>query len=120
MKTNRANSIKLAIAAALLAWPNLAFPGQSFPLPAEFWEQPRSAQALLEQPALRSNVSAWLAKPGGTLVIHHSSGEDALLRAEELRAWLIALAVEATRIDVAGDLPGNGELRIELITKRGQ
>ena len=31
---------------------------------------------------------------------------------------MIALAVEAAQIDVAGDLPGHDELRIELITKR--
>lgn len=91
-----------------------------FTLPAEFWEQPRTGAAVLEQAALRQSVSALLAKPDSKLVIHYGSGEEALLRAEELRAWLIALAVEAARIEVAGDLPGSGELRIELTTKRGQ
>ena len=117
MKTNPAKSIKWLVAILSLT-PLLAWSEPTLTLPAEFWEQPRSGKALLEQPALRQSVSALLAKPGGALVIHHGSGEESLLRAEELRAWLIALAVEAAQIDVAGDLPGHDELRIELITKR--
>lgn len=128
MKTNPANinparAIKWLIAILALtpmASPNPAFPAPAYTVPSEFWEQPRSGKAVLEQPALRQGISAWLAKPGGTLVIHYGSGEEALLRAEELRAWLIALAVEATLIEVAGDLTGNDELRVELLTKRGQ
>lgn len=124
-KINPARSINWLIAIlalAPLAGPNLAFAAQAYTVPAEFWEQPRSSKAVLEQPALRQGISAWLAKPGNTLVIHYGSGEEALLRAEELRAWLIALAVEEARIEVAGDLAGGDELRIELLTKnqRGQ
>jgi len=109
----------------LLAWadqapPNRVVQDQANTVPSEFWERPRSGKAVLEQAVLRQNVSALLSKPGSMLVIHHNGGEEAALRAEELRAWLVALAVEATWIDVAADLPGSTELRIELITRRGQ
>lgn len=89
-------------------------------VPAELWEQPRTARAVLAQPALRQSVAALLARSGAALAIHYGSGEEALLRAEELRAWLIALAVDDKQITLAGDLPGAGELQIELTTKRGQ
>lgn len=127
MKINRANSNKWLLAPLVLlalmpltAWAELTFSGRADSVPAEFWEQPRTGRVVLEQGALRQSVSAWLEKPDGKLLIHYGSGEESLLRAEELRAWLIALAVEAARIDLAGDLPGNDEVRIELITKRGQ
>jgi len=89
-------------------------------VPTELWEQPRTARAVLAQPVLRQAVAAVLAQGGGVLAIHYGSGEEALLRAEELRAWLIALAVDDKQITLAGDLPGTSELQIELTTKRGQ
>lgn len=138
MKTNPMQSVKWLFAflslTPLLAWADQAPPEQAAPnrvsqgvsqdqtytVPSEFWERPRSGKATLEQAVLRQSVSDLLSKPGSMLVIHHNSGEEAALRAEELRAWLVALAVEATWIDMAADLPGSTELRVELITKRGQ
>jgi len=107
----------LAVVAALLALPVWAAP---LPLPAELWEQPRTAQAVLAQPLLRQAVAALLSRPGAILAIHYGGGEEAALRAEELRAWLIALAVNDEQIVLAGDLAGSGELQIELTMKRGQ
>lgn len=107
----------MIVVAALLALPAWS---AAVPLPAELWEQPRTAQAVLAQPLLRQAVAALLAKPGAVLAIHYGSGEEAALRAEELRAWLIALAVNDEQIVLAGDLAGNGELQIEVTMKRGQ
>lgn len=134
MKTNPMQLVKGLIAVLsltpLMVWsdqapaeqaaPNRASQDQTYTVPSEFWERPRSGKATLEQAVLRQSVSNLLSKPGSMLVIHHDSGEEAALRAEELRAWLIALAVEATWIDMAADLPGSTDVRIELITKRGQ
>lgn len=124
MKTNQSKSIKWLIAllalTPLLTWSELTFSAQMFPLPAEFWEQPRTGKAVLEQAALRMSVAALLEQPDGALVIHYASDEESLLRAEELRAWLIALAVEATQIELAGDLSASDELQIEIMTKRGK
>ncbi len=111
--------VRWLIAACLLA-PAAAWPGQMAAVPAELWELPRTARAVLAQPVLREHVAALLASGDAALAIHYGGGEEALLRAEELRAWLIALAVDDKQIMLAGDLPGAGELRIELITNRGQ
>ncbi|MBS4098457.1 MAG: hypothetical protein KGZ83_16670 [Sulfuricella sp.] len=100
---------------ALLAAP--AWCGPAFSVSPQFWEQPRTAAAVLAQPALRQAVSAWLGEADGRLVLHHGNGEEALLRAEELRGWLVALAVDAARIELAGDLPGSEEIRVELIAR---
>lgn len=132
MKTNLMKPVKRLIAilslTPLLAWadqpppkpvsPNPAYQDQMVTVPSEFWERPRNGKAVLEQAALRQSVIALLLTPGSTLVIHHNDDEEASLRAEELRAWLIALAVEATRIDMVADLPGSTELQLELYSAR--
>ena len=63
-------------------------------VPPELWDRPRSYRAVLEQPAVKQAVSAYLARPGARLIIHHAAGQEPQLQAEELRAWLAALAVE--------------------------
>lgn len=83
-------------------------------VPAELWEQPRSGNAVLAQPALRECVQGYLAQPASRILVHHNGSEESQLQADELRAWLIALAVEAGRIELLQDLKLNQNLRIEL------
>ena len=78
------------------------------------WEHPRSGKAILAQAPLRQCVQAWIEKPSATLVIHHGAGDEALLRAAELRYWLIALAVEGKRVELKGDLRQNELMDIEI------
>jgi hypothetical protein len=85
-------------------------------VPSEFWEKPRSAAAVSLLPPLRVCVEAFLAQPGSRILIHHAGSEESMLQAEELRAWLIALAVEAGRVGLAPDLKPNQNLKIELIS----
>lgn len=92
----------------------LAF-GATFPVPPELWDRPRSGQAMLEQPALKQAVNAYLAQPGANLLVHHAAGQEALLQAEELRAWLIALAVEPGRVSLRNDLKSGESLTIEVL-----
>lgn len=70
-------------------------------LPDALWDRPRSAEAIRSQPAIRAAVAAWLATPGASLVIRPGHGQNADLQADELRHWLIALAVDAGRLSVA-------------------
>lgn len=105
------NAVRTAV---LLMVPGIAWCGPLFGVPAELWEQPRSAQAVLAQPILRQAIAAWFTQPASPLVVHHGNGEETQLRAEELRGWLIALAVEAARIELRGDMPGSEEIRIEV------
>jgi len=92
-----------------------AFAGATYPVPPELWDRPRSGQAMLEQPALRQAVNDCLAQPGASLLIHHAAGQEALLQAEELRAWLTALAVDATRVSLRSDLKSGEPLTIEVL-----
>ena len=81
----------------------------------ELWDRPRSAHAVLAQPAVKQAVARYLAEPGSRLLIHHGLGQESLLQAEELRMWLMSLAVEAARIGLANDLKQNEPLRIEVV-----
>lgn len=92
----------------------LAAAAQTFMVPPELWDRPRSGRAVLEQPAIRHAVSACLAQPGSRLIVRHASGQESLLAAEELRAWLVALAVEPGRISLRNDLTASEPLRLEI------
>ena len=84
-------------------------------LPPELWDRPRSAQAVLAQRAVKQAVEQHLAQPGSRLVIHHGLGQEPLLQAEELRMWLMSLAVDAAQISLVNDLKQNEALRIEIV-----
>jgi hypothetical protein len=79
------------------------------------WDRPRSGRAVIEQPAVRQAVGAYLAQPGGRIVVRHGTGQEALLAAEELRTWLVALAVEPSRISLRNDLQPAEPLRLEVL-----
>lgn len=88
--------------------------GQTFVAPPELWDRPRAGRAVLEQPAVRQAVNAWLAQPGARLIVHHGPGQESALAAEELRSWLVALAVESGRVSLRGGLPASEPLRLEV------
>lgn len=92
----------------------LAAAAQTFVVPPELWDRPRSGRAVLEQPAIRQAVNAWLAQPGSRLIVHHAMGQESLLAAEELRSWLGALAVEPGRISLRNDLKALEPLQLEV------
>jgi hypothetical protein len=78
------------------------------------WDRPRSARAVLEQPAIRETVRAHIVQAGSRIIIHHGYGQDPLLQAEELRAWLMTLAVDATRISLLNDVKQGEALKLEV------
>jgi hypothetical protein len=88
---------------------------QAFVVPPELWDRPRSGRAVIDQPAVRQAVGACLAQPGSRLLIRHGIGQESLLAAEELRTWLVALAIEPARISLRNDLQPAEPLRIEVI-----
>jgi hypothetical protein len=104
--------------AVALSFSALTVAAQTFVVPPELWDRPRSGAAVLEQPAVRQAVSAWLAQPGARLVLRHGPGPESLLAAEELRAWLAALAVESARIELRGDLKPSEPLQMEVSRDR--
>jgi hypothetical protein len=88
---------------------------QSFTVPAELWDRPRSSATVMGRAPIRQAVNAWLAHPELRLVVHHAGGQEPLLQAEELRAWLIALAIEAERVTLRNDLKAAEPLQIEVV-----
>jgi len=88
---------------------------QTFVVPPELWDRPRSGRAVLEQPAIRQAVNACLAQPGLRLIVRHAAGQESLLAAEELRSWLGALAVEPGRILLRNDLKTSEPLQLEVV-----
>jgi hypothetical protein len=102
----------LAAGFALAAAPSLA---QTFVVPPELWDRPRSGHAVLEQPVLRQAVRACLERPGSRLVVHHGVAQESRLAAEELRSWLVALAIDPERVSLRGDLPRREPLRVEVV-----
>ena len=88
---------------------------QSFAVPAELWDRPRSAATVMGQPSIRQAVAAWLAQPAGRLVIHHGPAQEAQLQAEEIRTWLTALALESERLALRSDLKAGEPLLLEVV-----
>ena len=103
----------LAMAGAMAA--SLAAAAQTFVVPAELWDRPRSSGALLAQPALRQAVDRYLEEPASRLIVHHGASQESQLAAEELRAWLLALSIEPGRIALRGGLEPAQPLRIEVV-----
>ena len=81
----------------------------------ELWDRPRSARSVLDQTAIRDAIRHHLEQPGSRIVIHHGYGQTPLLQAEELRAWLMTLAVDAARISLLNDVKPNEALKIEVV-----
>ena len=105
---------KIAYGAVLLM-AALTAVAQSFVVSPELWDRPRSGRAVLEQPAIRQAVNACLAQPGSRLVVHHAAGQESLLAAEELRSWLMALAIEPARVSLRSGLKPSEPLRLEVV-----
>lgn len=91
----------------------LALPAQAADLAPELWDRPRSAQAVMAQPAVRQAVAAYQASSVARIVIIHGPRQEAQLQAEELRAWLVALAVDSARLQLRAD-PMAAVLRLEV------
>lgn len=91
----------------------LAMPVQAAEVAPELWDRPRSAQAVMAQPAVRQAVAAYQASSAARIVIIHGPRQEAQLQAEELRAWLVALAVDSTRLQLRAD-PMAAVLRLEV------
>ncbi len=82
-------------------------------LAQELWDRPRSAQAVMAQPAVRQVVAAYQANNAARIMIVHGPRQEAQLQAEELRAWLVALAVDGARLQLRAD-PSAAVLRLEV------
>ena len=100
----------------LLAAPSLVPADDGWQLTALEWAQPRHGEWLVAQPALAGAVSALQQQPDSRLQIRYPGGDEGVLWAEELQAWLVALGVASNRIE---RIPGSGAAdRIQLEVRR--
>lgn len=81
---------------------------------AEFWDRPRSAQSVMAQAALRQAVQTLQQQKNARLVLVHGTRQESLMQAEELRSWLVALAVESARLQLRAD-PAANAIRLEIL-----
>ena len=93
----------------------IARAGDMFAVAPDLWDRPRSARAVLDQPAVRQALDQYLAQPAARVVIHHGFGQEPLLQAEDLRMWLMALAVDGARVSLANDVRPKEPMKIEVI-----
>ena len=87
---------------------------QSFVVPPELWDRPRTARAVLDQPSVKSAVATALARPEAQIVIHHAAGQEPLVQAEELRSWLAALAIDSRRTVLRADAAPGAPITLEI------
>ena len=87
----------------------------TFTLAPAVWDRPRSARAVLEQPAVRQAIELYISRPASRLVIHHGNGPDPLAQADEFRAWLMALGIDGARVSLVNDLRPNESLKMEVM-----
>jgi hypothetical protein len=88
---------------------------QKYEVGPELWDRPRTGNAVREHEAIRRAITAALAQPEARLVIHHGGGHEPQLKAEELRAWLGALAIDPRRVALRGGLPASVPLTLEVL-----
>ena len=87
---------------------------QTFEVPPELWDRPRTARAVLDQDNVRRAVAAALARPEAQIVIHHPPGQEPLVQAEELRSWLAALAIDSRRTVLRADAARGASITLEI------
>ena len=101
---------RMSILAGLLLLPLALAAAELGP---ELWDRPRSAQTVMAAPAVRQAVAALQQDAAARIMIVHGSRPESLGQAEELRAWLVALAVEGSRLNLRAD-PAATAIRLEI------
>ena len=86
---------------ALLLMPAVPLPAAE--IAPELWDRPRSAQAVMAAPAVRQAVAAFQQDDKARIVIVHGMRPESQAQAEELRAWLVALAIDGRRVQLRAD-----------------
>ncbi len=107
---NAERMIRAVLAAALIGSGAV----QGAELPPELWDRPRSAQSVMAQPVIREAVRSLQSRSDARLRIVHGTHQESVLQAEELRAWLIALAVENTRVQLRAETAA-AVIRLEIV-----
>ena len=110
--------MKFGFPAVLMVWcwvaPSVA---QTFVLPSDFWHVQRNGQTLRAAPQLQQALAAYLQSEQARLRLHHQKRDESIAQVEELRGWLIALGVEAERIELSDDTTADA-IKLEIMENR--
>lgn len=99
----------------LLLFPTLIIAGESWRISALEWAQPRHGEWLVRHPVLAEAVDELQQQPQSQLQIRYPGGDEGVLWAEELQAWLVALGVPSSRIE---RVPGSsiaGMIQLDIV-----
>ena len=109
-----ARTLAAVIALVMLVPLARAAAAETYDVAPELWDRPRTAAAILGNDDVKRAVNALIAHAESRLVIHHAPAQEPALQAEELRAWLAALAVDARRVSLRSDLPAGAPIKLEV------
>lgn len=108
----RKSLLKRICVLLLMLGPAFQALGDTWEITASEWARPRHGDWLVRQPALAAAIEQLQQSPTSRLQIHYPGGDEGVLWAEELQAWLVALGVVSERIE---RLPGSGASdRVEI------
>lgn len=80
----------------------------------DLWSKPLNAASVLADKGIRDCVLPFLQNKQAQLTLHHAADEEAILRAADLRWWLVALGLEPERIALAQGPNTDTPLIVEL------
>jgi hypothetical protein len=80
----------------------------------DFWLKPRSGNLVLTNPDIAPCIHTFLGDPQTDLRISYPDNDESAVDANELRQWLIALALPATRITLQTQT-GNTTIQLDTL-----
>lgn len=107
----------LALTCIVLPFFPLPAAAEAFAVPSELWGAPRSGQALRDHPQLKKAFAVYFQLTQPHVRLHHHKRDESSAQAEELRGWLIALGIDAERIELVEDSPTD-QLTLDIRDKR--
>ncbi len=81
---------------------------------ADSWARPRDGAALVTLPALSQAVQEWMRQPGAQLLLRYPGGEEGTVWAHELRAWLVALGIPSSAIELVAGSRREDALELDI------
>lgn len=74
------------------------------------WSVPKKAESILTIPALHAVMNVLSKQNGKNLLVRYPGGDVGVLWATELKAWLVALGLASTRIELQSGSANENEL----------
>jgi len=107
-------TMKRLVLLSLFFYPSFIF-AETYTLTHEQWSVPKSAEFILEIPAVRSAISEFNQADQSRIRIQYPGGDTGNLWNDELISWLVALGVPKNRIE---SIPGTHDklsLKLEVV-----